>query len=125
MAMGEWAVILLENMEQQEVAILEEAVVDFLVPRVVAAMVGVAAGSGGGVSSGGSSSKTCHHCGKIGHIKSRCWALHGFPTSWGRVQTGEKGKQQPGGAGRRIQTGPGYVGQRAGPATKQHPPGGL
>ncbi|PKI32089.1 hypothetical protein CRG98_047520, partial [Punica granatum] len=35
----------------------------------------------GGERGSGVTSKTCFHCGRVGHIKSSCWLLHGLPAN--------------------------------------------
>lgn len=34
---------------------------------------------------------TCEHCGKLGHIKLKCFELNGYPLNWRKRGQGSKG----------------------------------
>ncbi|PKI68047.1 hypothetical protein CRG98_011643 [Punica granatum] len=43
---------------------------------------GGSSGYGGSIGGKGGTSKACYHCGRVGHLKSSCWQLYGFPANW-------------------------------------------
>ncbi|PKI49875.1 hypothetical protein CRG98_029741 [Punica granatum] len=49
-------------------------------------------GQGGGRGSG-AASKTCIHCGRVGHIKSSCWLLHGYSANLESKPSSERGRR--------------------------------
>jgi hypothetical protein len=52
-------------------------------------------GGGGGRGKGGKETKTCHHCGKVGHLQSDCWAKG----AGGKGKGGGKGAGKKGAGG--------------------------